>query len=114
MFATCVLESLENLVVLSYSFLFKKFFIKGSPQALGKGVTMYNKLILSIYLSIIYVLFLCVFQSSHKDMSIDFRDRGREERNTDVKSINWLPPIRTPTGDHTRNLGMCPNRESNL
>ena len=30
------------------------------------------------------------------------------------RNIHWLPPVCTPTGDHTCNLGMCPDRESNL
>ena len=45
-------------------------------------------------------------------MFIDFRGKrmgGWEgERN-----IDQLPPIRTPTGDQTHNLGMCPDQESN-
>ena len=28
--------------------------------------------------------------------------------------MDWLPPIRILTGDQTRNLDMCPDRESNL
>ena len=30
------------------------------------------------------------------------------------RNINELPPIHTPTRDQTRNLGMCPDGESNL
>ena len=41
-------------------------------------------------------------------MFTDFRERGWErERNADR-----LPPIHTPTGDCTRNLGMCPDQPS--
>ena len=29
------------------------------------------------------------------------------------RNINWLPPIRTPTGDQTCNLSMCLDQESN-
>ena len=46
-------------------------------------------------------------------MFIDFREKGRE-RETLMweKNINPLPPIRTPTGDWTCNLGMCPDQDS--
>ena len=41
--------------------------------------------------------------------------REREkERNIDVRNINRLPPIHTPTGDGTHNLDICPDRELNL
>ena len=29
------------------------------------------------------------------------------------RSIDQLPPVRTPTGDQTHNLGMCPNQGLN-
>ena len=50
--------------------------------------------------------------------SIAFRERGRERwgverENTDVRNIDHLPPVCTPTGDPTRNLGMCPDWELN-
>ena len=44
------------------------------------------------------------------------RERERErERETSVwgRNIRQLPPICTQTGDGTRNLGMCPDQESN-
>ena len=40
------------------------------------------------------------------------RERERE-RNMDERNTNQLPPIHTPTGDGTRNLGMYPDQESN-
>ena len=53
-------------------------------------------------------------------MLIDFRERrrereGRRDRQTeiDVRNINQLPFVCTPTRDPTHNLGMCPDRESN-
>ena len=30
------------------------------------------------------------------------------ERNINMRNINWSPPIRVPTGDHTHNPGVCP------
>ena len=30
-----------------------------------------------------------------------------------VRNVDWLPPIRTLIGDQTRNLGICPDKESN-
>ena len=62
-------------------------------------------------------------------MFIDFRDRGREgereresegerererEKHQCERSVDWLPPICALTMDQTHNLGMCPDRESNL
>lgn len=42
-----------------------------------------------------------------------FREEGRE-RNFDLRNIDRLLPIHTPTRDQTRdNLGMCPDREPN-
>ena len=54
-------------------------------------------------------------------MFIDFRERGKgrqgvgvgRERNMDVREKHQLPPVCTPAGDHTHNLGMCPDQESN-
>ena len=50
-------------------------------------------------------------------MFIDLRERekgaGREEERERQRNIYWLPPIRTPTVDHIRNLGMCPDQKSN-
>ena len=51
-------------------------------------------------------------------MLIDFRERRRErarERETLMweRNINGLPPVHTPTGDQTSNLGMCPDQELN-
>ena len=40
-------------------------------------------------------------------MFIDFKERRSEKE-------KHLPPIHTPTGDRTHNLGTCPNRELNL
>lgn len=41
--------------------------------------------------------------------------KGRERnRNTDVRNVDQLPPVHTPTGDQTQNLGMYSDRESNL
>ena len=51
-------------------------------------------------------------------MFIDFRGRGWRERERDtsmwVRNIAWLPPICSPAGDRTCNLGMCPDQESTL
>ena len=53
--------------------------------------------------------------SLFKKIFIYFLERrgGREkerERNTDVReNLNQLPLVRSPTGDQTRNLGMCPD-----
>ena len=46
------------------------------------------------------------------------RERERErDRQTDidVRNIDWsLPPVHALTGEQTCNLGMCPDRESDL
>ena len=42
-------------------------------------------------------------------MFIDFRERGKN----DVRNIDWLPPIRAPSGEQTHNLGMCPDGGQN-
>ena len=60
-------------------------------------------------------------------MLIEFRERkgekegerGREgggdrERHINMRNINRLPLMCTPTGDQTHSLGMCPDGESNL
>ena len=45
-------------------------------------------------------------------MCIDFREEwGQRERE---RNISRLPPVRAPTRDQTHNLGMCPDRVSNL
>ena len=49
-------------------------------------------------------------------MFIAFRKRGREgerERNIDVRNTDQLLPTHAPTWDHTHNVGMCPDLESN-
>ena len=48
------------------------------------------------------------------DMLIDFRETERE-RETSIweRNIHLLPPIHSLTKDWTRNLGMCPDQESN-
>ena len=44
-------------------------------------------------------------------MLINFRGIGKEgERD---RNINWLALKCTLAGDHTHNLGMCPEQESN-
>ena len=45
---------------------------------------------------------------------VAFREWGRE-RETSMweRDFNWLSPISTPTGDWTRNLGMCLDPQSN-
>ena len=48
-------------------------------------------------------------------MFIDLRERGREREKEreregniiDVRNIDWLPAVHTPTRDRTQNLGMC-------
>ena len=53
-------------------------------------------------------------------MFVDFRERGvemgRERKKTSIweGNIDWLPPVCTPTGDWTRNLGTSPQWEPNL
>ena len=66
------------------------------------------------------------FESSHEDMFpliSERQERRKREREEGMErgrerekhqNINWLPPIRGPTGDQTHNLGVCPHRESNL
>ena len=56
-------------------------------------------------------------------MFIDFREGGHwgrerkrkkeRERGIDVKNIDWLPLIFTPTGDRTHSPGMCLTRNRN-
>ena len=40
-------------------------------------------------------------------------EKGREISMSE-RNINWLPPVCTPTGDQTHNLGMCPDWGLNL
>ena len=43
------------------------------------------------------------------------RQEGREkERNIDVRNIDWLPPICSPPGNSTHDIGMCLDQELNL
>ena len=39
------------------------------------------------------------------------KERGKEEEKEeqDVRNINQLPPVHTPSGDQICNLGMCPD-----
>ena len=57
------------------------------------------------------------FSPPPRMLSLDLRERrGREgERETLmwVSTANQMPPLHAPTGDGTRNLGMCPDRGSN-
>lgn len=42
------------------------------------------------------------------------REREREiSRELGERSTNWLSPLHTPTGDQTRNRGVCPDLDSN-
>lgn len=41
---------------------------------------------------------------------MDFQREGKGEKE---KNIDWLPPAHIPTGDQTRNLGMCSDWELN-
>ena len=57
---------------------------------------------------------LLILESEEEGESKRERERERErERNMDERNTNQLPPIHTPTGDGTRNLGMYPDQESN-
>ena len=49
-------------------------------------------------------------------MFIDFRKRGREEREIlmSERNIDQPLPVYTPTGDLTYSLRMCPDQELNL
>ena len=49
-------------------------------------------------------------------MFIDLRDRERGEEwvRERERNMDWLPPIRTPTGDGTHDVGMCPDGEPAL
>lgn len=41
-------------------------------------------------------------------------ERGMERaRNVDVRNTDRLLPVRTPTGDQTHNVGVCPGQELN-
>ena len=46
-------------------------------------------------------------------MFIDFSGGAGEERNIDVRNIDWVPPVIAPKGGQTHNPGMCPGRELN-
>ena len=39
--------------------------------------------------------------------------RGSEREKQNVSNINCLPPVHSPTGDRTSNLGKCPNQGLN-
>ena len=41
------------------------------------------------------------------------KERGEREKGERERETDWLPPVCTPTGDWTHNLGMCPDWESN-
>lgn len=59
-----------------------------------------------------FCLFFLIFTQGYA--FTDFREREREkETHQCMKETNGLPPICSPTGDRTQNLGMCPNQESN-
>ena len=50
-------------------------------------------------------------------MFIDFSQRGKErerEASMGKRNVDQLPPIHVPIGNGTRNLGVCPDQESNL
>ena len=55
------------------------------------------------------------FGSSPEDMPTDFRERGREGKETSMgeRNIRGLPLSHAPTRGQTCNLGMCPEWESN-
>lgn len=46
-----------------------------------------------------YYFIIITFKSLTEDMSINFRERGRE------RDIDWFPPVRALTEDQTCNLG---------
>ena len=48
------------------------------------------------------------FISSPKHMLIAFGGWGDGEKHQYERETDWLPPIRTPTGDCTRNASICP------
>ena len=52
------------------------------------------------------------FESLPKDMLINLKEREREREKE--RNMDWLPLIRAPTRDQTRNPGVCPDWESNL
>ena len=70
-----------------------------------------------------YSLWLCwsggLISFFKKDFIYSFLERreGREKERERIlmqeRNINWLPLTGTPTGDWTRNLGLCPDWESN-
>lgn len=68
-----------------------------------------------------YMFYLFIFNPHPRICFIAFRERGsgREggrEREGErwARNVDRLPPVRTPTGDQTCNLDMCPERELNL
>ena len=45
---------------------------------------------------------------------IFFREKGSVGVGEERETLIQLPPICTPTGDQTHNLGMCPDQELKL
>ena len=56
--------------------------------------------------------FICfLFLILPKDTFIDFREMMERETERDRETSDQLPPVHSPTGDRTCNLGMCPDWE---